>query len=429
VVWIFGASTLWIHSVENSNYYDWASSSLDLRRQQQGDLLKSVRERHRRMMMPEVQEDSTKANADFDYSQPIVSYTHSLKDPKVYDDSDLVVVVLSARQNDKRRQAIRETWGRGHAVYFVIGGASTGINETAVATNLLQKEQEDFGDLLDSVHPESYRSLPYKLQFALKWIVSNCPAVQWILKVDDDMYARVATVANILVPLFNPATPIVAGRILRHQAVQQSGKWQETHYEHPFYPPWPQGSCGYLLSRAAAQYVASNRDSLTLYANEDTSLGIWLESAQDPPVHWINSPFFVNHGDCQLPRRPTASGTATTNTTVSAVVSSNVPLVVGHRISPELMRRCYEMGNDEWNMTTERYFYLETHPQYMNRDNQKASSNDYFDDEKKNLQTVLERQQGNLQKEAREKEKKQRAAERAKKRQHLQEEMGDNEMG
>lgn len=366
---------------------------------------------------------------DFDYNkEPIAAAASTLEDPEIFKKHNMLVIVLSARQNRKRRQTIRETWGRGHAVYFVIGGGAHGANNRNTTTinhgsattatpedEELRQEQHEHRDLIDSIHPDSYRALPHKLQFALKWIVRNCPAAQWILKVDDDMYARVASVERILVPLFNPVTPTVVGRILRHQAVQKSGKWAELSYPHPFYPPWPQGSCGYLISQAAAQFVTDGNHSL-MYQGEDTSLGIWLAGAQNPSVHWIDSPFFVNNGDCQLPLR-------SASTTATSLVSSNVPLVIGHRITPELMQRCYDTGNDEWNMTTESYFYLETHSQHMNRDNDQVTTSGrdrYMDDEKKYIRANLDWEESNRIKEARENQKKERAAERAQHRQSLQ---------
>ena len=389
------------------------------------------RGRHKRVLPYEERRPIDHDAFDFDYNQQPVVAASTLDDPQIFKEHSMLVIVLSARQNRKRRQTIRETWGKGHAVYFVIGGGALGANNINITANNkrsatgaeneeLRQEQHDHRDLIDSVHPDSYRALPHKLQFALKWIVRNCPAAQWILKVDDDMYARVASVERILVPLFNPATPMVVGRILRHQAVQKSGKWAELSYPHPFYPPWPQGSCGYLISQAAAQLVTDGSNSLK-YQGEDTSLGIWLAGAQNPSVHWIDSPFFVNNGDCQLPRL-----SASTNAT-SSLVFSKVPLVIGHRITPELMRRCYDTGNDEWNMTTERYFFLETHSQKMNRDNDQvatSSKDKYLDDEKKYIRANLDWEESNRINEARKNQKKERAAERAKHRQSLQQQQG-----
>ena len=153
------------------------------------------------------------------------------------------------------------------------------------------------------------------------------------------------------------------------------------------------------------------------------TLGIWLDGAQNPAVQWINSPFFVNNGECQQLVRRSAGANAT------PLVSSNVPLVIGHRITPELMRRCYDTGNDEWNMTTGHYFNLETHSQHMNRDMDQVSDTDrYLNDENMNLRATLDREESNRIKVAREVLKKKRAAERAKKRQSLQQQGKDQEV-
>jgi len=227
-------------------------------------------------------------------------------------------------------------------------------------------------------------------------------------------------VETVLTPLFRPSTHTVVGRIQRHQAVQTTGKWAESLYnqqQHAFYPPWPQGSCGYLVSRAVAEYIAKEKGRLeTMYQGEDTSLGIWLENAS-AAVHWVHSPFFVNHGDCRLPRRPASSNSTGKGTVLG---SNNVPLVIGHRMTPELMRRCYEDGDDEWNTTMrERFFYLETHSQRMNRDDVDKPVEDAYYDEVFPKEGI-ERHRGKLQNQERDAQAKQRAAERAKKRHQLQ---------
>ena len=344
-------------------------------------------------------------------------------------------------------------------MYFVIGGAAVQSHKKKNATSvmgfhladqdddeqMLRQEQEQHQDLIDAVHPDSYASLPHKLRFGLRWVVqqqqhqkychnkdnSSTTPAQWILKVDDDTYARVDRLQQDLLPLLNPTTPMVVGRVVRHHTVPRTGQWAEdlSDFNRTVYPPWPQGSCGYLVSRPVAEHVAQRYEQLRLYQGEDTGLGIWLDEASSSSlldVRWVHSPFFVNHGNCLLGLRGSSNSS-----------NNNVPLVVGHKISPNLMERCYQ-SDKEWaaaeaNRTTtsatERLFYLETHTQRLaaaaaGKTGEHNNDNKYEDDEAwketPEYRTAVERQRGQQELEERRAQANKRTQERAKKRQEQQ---------
>jgi hypothetical protein len=270
----------------------------------------------------------------FDYSSPTLSSNTTLKDPTAdYSAAETIVFVLSARANFQRRSVIRQTWGHGHAVYFVIGGQpppEPRMSLQHMVQYRLVQEQDKYQDLIDSIHPEAYRSLPHKLVFAYQWILQRWLQVQWLVKVDDDSVARIDTLQRVGLNQLNPAYPIVAGRIMVDEPVLRQGKWAEVLYPESRYPYWPQGSCGHAVSRPVAAYVAekSTRNKLTLYQGEDTSLGIWLHYAavaKELQVTWFHSQYFTNTGKCE----------------------DRQWLIIGHRISSAQMKACYKMA-DEW---------------------------------------------------------------------------------
>jgi Galactosyltransferase len=319
----------------------------------------------------------------FDYNTaPLVTAT-TLREPDisvvrritVSNHTQLVVLVLSSRKNVERRSMIRRTWGSNHIVYFAIGGlerhtprSSSSSNEEAASRldiqHRLKEEQARHQDLIDTVHPESYRSLPHKLRFALRWILRHYNDVQWVLKADDDMFVRADLIQEALIPhprLTEPwswspsAHAIVVGHIVRNVPVQRAGKWAEQReyiQSHAIYPPWPQGSCGYLLSRAAGEYIATRYDrdiaslslangapaalTLPMLQGEDTSLGIWMAQS-NLNVTWIDSSLFVNHGDCMVPSSIASDALSTSNETVA--------WSIGHRISPEQIFRCHTFAS------------------------------------------------------------------------------------
>jgi len=324
----------------------------------------------------------------FNYSLPAIRSQYTLADPRIYyttgpgqnTDSAMtrtIVLVLSARDHFHRRESIRETWGRGHPVYFVIGGPSTLTLTPAeqTAQKKLVAEQERHQDLLDAMHPESYRSLPYKVQFAYTWITSHYdppssegssqkPRIDWIVKVDDDSVARVDTLLHSFLPNFNSRIPIVIGRIVEQSPVWRVGANREMQYQHAYYPYWPRGSCGHVVSYSVAKYIGTAK-GLTYYQGEDVSIGIWLDEAQRLPVTdenesvlpgrrvtYMNSDFFRHDFSC---------------------LTSNVDdwLIMGHKMTATEMRECYKhvveaeaaLADDQ----TLRYWNVETLQQTKRR--------------------------------------------------------------
>jgi len=357
---------------------------------------------------------SSSSSFTFDYQQPAVRTSFTLPDPHYFAHDKMIILVLSARNHFVQRQTVRETWGANHSVYFVIGGpqvqeslqpleqsppsddattsngkkrrklsksnqTSAEVLTTTTAQSERRKtrrrrlkllepptiqsklldEQRHFRDLLDSIHPDSYQSLPYKVHFAYRWITQHLPHVEWLVKVDDDTVVRVDTLYRVLLRNLNPNHLMVVGRIIEQSAVAREGKWAELKYKPEFYPYWPQGSCGHVVSRAVARYLG-NRTDLVYYQGEDTSIGIWLDEAvqtsspkntgitsqndngEDIEVSWIHSAYFSNDGKCL----------------------DHAWLIMGHEVSPEKMRECHQHA-DEWHIEDVKhkhrnYWFVET---------------------------------------------------------------------
>lgn len=276
----------------------------------------------------------------YNYSLQAVPTEWNLKtEPKPSNESNVAVIILSARSNFERRQTIRETWAQEHNnAYFVIGGPEPdnlddknwqNVNSTS---SRLLREQEKYGDLLDTIHPDTYRGLPYKNWFAINWI-SRHPGmkhIQWVLKADDDVVVRLHALQHNVLRQFNPSTPLVIGRIEPSSKPHRTGKWAEDPKWTGIdgideYPPWAYGSTGYVMSRPVLDYVASEQSSLYYYQGEDVSLGIWLyESPLD--VTWIDSPEF--------------------NLDNQVWNSHQYSAVIGHDLKTEEMRSIYEKWKD-----------------------------------------------------------------------------------
>lgn len=316
---------------------------------EKGDLIRERQRLRHQKRMREIKERQEAALIDesmgdhIDYTLVAVPNSSTLKQPKIYAETNtLVTVILTARHNFEQRQAIRETWGKGHAIYFVIGGPPEGEDEKVQSD--LFKEQAQFQDIIDSIHQESYRSLPYKLRFAYKFIIQSMPKVRWILKVDDDMIARIDTLDEVLLQYLNHERAVVVGRIISNSTVHKEGKWADYKYPKDTYPLWPQGSCGHVVSRKVAEYICGMED-IIYYQGEDISVGIWLDEAEDLPVIFVRSLYFQNHGRCD----------------------EKEWLVIGHKVTPQMMRSCH-LSIDRWNpdeRQQKEFVYLQSEKQRL----------------------------------------------------------------
>ena len=265
-------------------------------------------------------------------------------------DMNLAVVVLSSRDNIERRNAIRETWAKGHSnVYFFVGkhcpykpeqrkdwlceprDADTFIDlkynaeQELLTQKLLNEPKVILVDMIDV-----YRNLPDKLIQSYIWINTHT-SVKYILKMDDDSFARVDSVDHWLQNRVNvPKYEWIAFHFLTGVQVFKVGKNAEFKYSGDVYPPYPYGS-GHILSIATIRFLLNNLDTWVQYQGEDTSLAIWrdrVKSAIDI-VLTTEKQFIPESGDCHNTQK----------------------FVISHNISPEKMRACYN--------TMDEYKYIE----------------------------------------------------------------------
>tara|TARA_B110001450_G_scaffold129971_1_gene122224 strand:+ start:28116 stop:30521 length:2406 start_codon:yes stop_codon:yes gene_type:complete len=281
-------------------------------------------------------------------------------------DIELAVIVLSARNYKERREVIRETWGNGHSnLFFIIGkhcpyrpdqrkpwvcepknaNAKIDIEYNAQQEALTQKiSQESNVIIVDMI--DVYRNLADKLFKSYRWIIQNTNA-KYVLKMDDDSFARVGSVEHWLKKRPHPPKyEIIAGGFSKGP-VSRRGKWAENKYKSNKYPPWPSGA-GHIVSRPVIEYLHQNAETWISYQGEDTSMGIWMKNVRPQMnVQRTNSEHFITHsGDCHNKNK----------------------FVIGHSISLQKMRECYK--------TMDEYKHVK---KAMSPENVNIDSNDKID--------------------------------------------------
>lgn len=197
----------------------------------------------------------------------------------------------------RKRQRIRETWGRYVPAVFLVGkkapagGAAANAAGTAgaAATHVCNGAGVD-DDCQDVLYFDIYEgyggassSLPRKVFGFVHAVLQHAaPAIMFLIKVDhdtvlnDDFGTTIARRVEALAP------PVYCG--LKGGKNQYSGKPRRdpSHkhfiahatYEPTHYPPYANGSPGYILDRAAAEKVIALAGTAPCMPMEDVFTGI-----------------------------------------------------------------------------------------------------------------------------------------------------------
>uniref|UniRef100_A0A8C4WV98 Hexosyltransferase n=1 Tax=Eptatretus burgeri TaxID=7764 RepID=A0A8C4WV98_EPTBU len=198
----------------------------------------------------------------------------------------LLVLVTCAPSHTAARMAIRESWGlssQGNMVRFVF---VLGLSWSSAEQRGLEDERVLYGDILQASFHDTYRNLTLKTLAGLKWALSACPDVAFLLKVDDDVFVNIPALLETL--MGNEQGDFYLGRI--HVGVQPirtpSHKYFDQVYKFERYPPYCSGTA-YVLSTEAAQKIMTVVLSgvVSLLPMEDVFIGMCARVANVKPSH------------------------------------------------------------------------------------------------------------------------------------------------
>ena len=200
------------------------------------------------------------------------------------------IIVPSSPHDSEIRNAIRETWGSvaqslrwpGKALSlssrltFVLGitdkenkslhshntdillDFSTQVplfnNNKTKDPDFQHKTDTQINDILQFDMVDSYRNLTRKILLALQWVISSCKNVQYILKVDQDIFVNVPLLLSFL--KHHGKKNSIYGHIYHGGPVQRDGRWAASKSVYPpeRYPVYAAGTA-YVVSTSAAETV------------------------------------------------------------------------------------------------------------------------------------------------------------------------------
>ncbi len=214
------------------------------------------------------------------WSQPTHTTAVSNDLPKTADipNNVLLVMVISTPEHRARRDAIRKTWMRSYvkhekkfAVKFVIGT----LDRNVTVMESLISENKTFGDLLLLTdHLDTYQNLTRKVLHTFVWVDRNTN-YSFVLKIDEDSFPKLDQI-ELELKLRTSRKPLYWGLVETRAIPKKRGRWADPHWKLcDKYLPYALG-LGYVLSKDLVHRIAMNADGLTLYNNEDVSVGAWI---------------------------------------------------------------------------------------------------------------------------------------------------------
>jgi hypothetical protein len=131
----------------------------------------------------------------------------------------LFIAVVSAPNNFERRAMIRQTWpnhlknqSNMYKKLNVVGFSFViGLTNDSAVQQTVVEESENYGDILQINIMDKYEDLSMKVASLLNWVNTYCPSVDYLLKVDDDVYVNVHNLATVIHSL-TPSERSVYGR-------------------------------------------------------------------------------------------------------------------------------------------------------------------------------------------------------------------------
>ncbi|XP_046453458.1 uncharacterized protein LOC124201058 isoform X3 [Daphnia pulex] len=176
----------------------------------------------------------------------------------------LFISVISGPNNYERRAAIRRTWpvhlknqtNLNHPLDVVGFGFVIGLTNDSVVQQKVKEESEQFGDILLVNMIDRYVNLSVKVASLFNWVDTYCPRVDYVLKVDDDVYVNVHNLATVLHSLTVADQSIYGRQCGGNIPDRKGGKWMTSYENWPWqkFPIYFQGA-GVVIAGSAVRPI------------------------------------------------------------------------------------------------------------------------------------------------------------------------------
>ncbi|XP_078484267.1 beta-1,3-galactosyltransferase 1-like [Ciona intestinalis] len=194
----------------------------------------------------------------------------------------LLIVIKSTTSQFDRRKAIRQTWGNENNINGItvkrIFLLARNPDEKKQA--LLEREQEEYHDIIQGDFQDSFRNLTVKDIMFMRWMIKYCPQTKFIFKGDDDVFVNIENIVYYLLSLSKEqAKDLFAGSVLypspritdpKSKYYVSTNLWNEKYY-----PPYVSGG-GFLMSSLVAKKIFEVTKVTPIIPIDDAFLGVCL---------------------------------------------------------------------------------------------------------------------------------------------------------
>ncbi|XP_018411510.1 PREDICTED: UDP-GlcNAc:betaGal beta-1,3-N-acetylglucosaminyltransferase 8 [Nanorana parkeri] len=243
----------------------------------------------------------------------------------------LLLAIKSSPQNFAQRQAVRDSWG-GERNY---GGKNVklvfllGTVLVPDLSPLLAYESSLSRDLLQWDFVDTFFNLTLKDQLFLGWANKHCAGAKYILKGDDDVFARIPNIVQVLSLLDNQRQ----NSLYMGHVVKAARPYRDTHSKYyippsfyaGFYPPYAGGG-GYVFSGRLTPWLYLVSRFVAPFPIDDVYTGMCFMALG---VHPVGHPGFKTFN---TPREKTSC--------------SEKHLLLVHRKSPQEMLKMWGQHNE-----------------------------------------------------------------------------------
>ena len=222
-------------------------------------------------------------------------YTNKKIEPRCKPGIELVIVVTSRPSSIYQRLAIRNSWDRPDSVinqhlfkdkkFDFISIFAIGQTPNKITQNIIEKESQGFGDILQLFYIDSYENLTNKTLLTLEWLSYNCEP-KFVLKTDDDCFVNLLSLEPWLHTLKSDI--LYVGKRNVHMPVIRNPKHRNyvavEDFSEKYYEPYCSGG-GYMLSGKILKNVTGKAKFFKQIRNEDAFIGIVMNFMNISPVH------------------------------------------------------------------------------------------------------------------------------------------------
>jgi len=129
----------------------------------------------------------------------------------------VTILVISAPDHFKQREAIRKSWGNTRDNKEVVFSFLVGLSDNSTVGKAVTEESDKNGDVIVNNIDDLYQNLSLKTISAFVWLKQFCPKSNFLLKVDDDMFVQVARLMELAKELLqkNEKPRLILGNISR----------------------------------------------------------------------------------------------------------------------------------------------------------------------------------------------------------------------